>query len=108
MPWWMPPNERIDHYHHYLDPEVKVEIGKLRDLIIPKLEAIMSLADDLKAAMNVLADAVTEGITEIETLLTKIGNPGTSDADVSAAITQAQSLAQGIKDEVDKAKASAP
>jgi hypothetical protein len=98
MSWWSYDSNR----------EVLIEIQKLNRVIIDIRRIFMSLADDLKAAMADLTAAVTDGITEIETLLTKIGNPGTSDADVSAAIAQAQSIAQGIRAEVDKAKAAAP
>lgn len=69
---------------------------------------IMSALDDLKAAIADLGTAVTDGITEIEALLAKITAPGTSDADVQAAVAQITGITAGIKDEVAKAKSVSP
>ncbi len=103
---------RFDHHHYrHNDPRVDARLGVIEQklgLILANQEKIMALADDLKAAMTDLSTAVTDGIAEIEALLTKIANPGTSDADVAAAIAQAQGIASGIRAEVDKAKAAAP
>lgn len=77
-------------------------------LIYEQLRHIMSALTDLQAAIATLATNVSDGVAEIETLLAKITNPGTSDADVAAATAQISSIATAIKTEVDKARATAP
>jgi hypothetical protein len=72
------------------------------------LEKIMSAADDLKAAIADLATELTANNAEIDALLTKIGTPGTSDADIAAAVTSIRDLIASNKTEVDKAKAAVP
>ena len=69
---------------------------------------IMSALDDLKAALSGLAGAVSDGVAEIEVLLGKIVAPGTSDADVEAAVAQIQEITKTIADEVAKAQAASP
>ena len=69
---------------------------------------IMAAVDDLKAAIADLATELASNNAEIETLLTKITAPGTSDADVAAAVAQIRGLISDNKAEVDKAKAAAP
>ncbi len=78
------------------------------DLISQQGTKAMAAIDDLKAAVSGLASAVTDGINEIETLLAKIQNPTSTDADVAAAATQISAITQSIKDEVAKATAAAP
>lgn len=68
----------------------------------------MAAVDDLKAAIADLATELADNNAEIETLLTKITAPGTSDADVAAAVAQIRGLIVDNKAEVDKAKAAAP
>lgn len=68
----------------------------------------MSALSDAQAALADLATAVTDGVSEIETLLAKIGNPGTSDADVAKLTAQIGDIATAIKTEVAKARSAAP
>ena len=68
----------------------------------------MSAADDLKAAIADLTTALEANNAEIDALLTKITTPGTSDADVQAAVTQIRSLISTNAAEVAKAQAAAP
>ncbi len=66
----------------------------------------MSAADDLKAAIADLATELADNNAEIEALLAKITAPGTSDADVAAAVASIRGLIADNKTEVDKAKAA--
>jgi hypothetical protein len=68
----------------------------------------MSAIDDLKAAITDMQSNVNDAVAEIEVLLAKISNPGSSDTDIAAATDQIRALAAAIKTEVDKAKAAAP
>lgn len=68
----------------------------------------MSAAEDLKSAIADLATELAENNAEIEALLGKITAPGTSDADVQAAVVQIRQLIADNKTEVDKAKSVAP
>lgn len=68
----------------------------------------MAALDDLKAAIADLATELSDNNTEIETLLGKITTPGTSDADVAAAVQSIRDLIATNKAEVDKAKAAVP
>lgn len=77
-------------------------------LILCQLEIIMSALSDLKDAISELTTTVQDSNAEIETLLTKITTPGTSDADIAAAVQSIKDLGAGIRAEVDKAKAAAP
>src|SRR5450631_1153369 len=76
--------------------------------IIANQERIMAAIDDLKAALADLATELASNNAEIETLLTKITAPQTSDADVAAAVAQIRSLISDNKTEVAKAQAAAP
>lgn len=73
-----------------------------------KEDHIMSALTDLKDAISALGDSVTSAVAEIEALLAKIVAPGTSDADVAAAVAQIKTLTQSISDEVAKAQAASP
>lgn len=64
----------------------------------------MSALDDLKGTVSDLAAQLDANTAEIEDLLTKITAPGTSDADVEAAVTQIRTLIDANKAEVAKAK----
>lgn len=68
----------------------------------------MSALDDLKSALADLATSVAANNTEIEALLAKIVNPGTSDADVEAAVTSIRGLIAANTAELAKAQAAAP
>lgn len=68
----------------------------------------MAAVDDLKSAIADLATELADNNAEIEALLTKITTPGTSDADVAAAVASIRDLIASNKAEVDKAKAAAP
>ena len=68
----------------------------------------MAAIDDLKAALADLATELASNNAEIETLLTKITAPQTTDADVAAAVAQIRSLISDNKTEVAKAQAAAP
>lgn len=68
----------------------------------------MSALDDLKSAIADLGTQLTANNAEIDTLLTKITAPGTSDADVAAAVQSIRDLTAANKAEVDKAAAAAP
>jgi chromosome segregation ATPase len=72
------------------------------------MEKMMSALTDLKAALDDLATQLVVNNAEIETLLTKITTPGTSDADVEAAVTQIRSLITDNAAEVAKAQTTAP
>ena len=68
----------------------------------------MAAIDDLKAAIADLATQLAANNTEIDLLLTKITTPGTSDADIAAAVQSIRDLTAATKAEVDKAAAAAP
>lgn len=89
--------DRMELSHHDL----------IRFLFVQEKE-IMSALDDLKASIADLTTIITDAVSEIETLLGKITTPGTSDADVQAAVSQIQAITGSIKTEVAKARAAAP
>jgi len=64
----------------------------------------MSALTDLQDSLAALATTVSSTTSEIETLLGKITAPGTSDADIEAAVAQIKSLTQTLNDEVTKAQ----
>lgn len=66
----------------------------------------MSALDDLKSAITDLGAQFTANNAEIETLLTRITTPGTSDADIAAATQSIRDLITANKAEVDKATAA--
>lgn len=66
----------------------------------------MSAIDDLKAAIADLSTQLDANNTEIEALLGKIATPGTSDADIAAAVASIRGLISTNAAEVDKAKAA--
>ena len=68
----------------------------------------MAAIDDLKAAIADLGTQIDTNNAEIETLLTKIGTPGTSDADIATAVQSIRDIIAKNKAEVDKAAAAAP
>ena len=70
--------------------------------IIVNQEKIMSALSDLQASIADLGTAVTAATAGIDKLLATIVAPGTSDADVEAAVTQIKSLTAGINAEVAK------
>ncbi len=78
------------------------------DRVLHNQGAIMSALDDLKSALADLATQLTANNAEMETLLAKITAPGTSDADVEAAVASIRDLIASNKAEVDKAAAAAP
>ena len=67
---------------------------------------LMAAIDDLKSAINDLSTQLAANNAEIETLLTKITTPGTSDADIAAAVQSIRDLTAANKTEVDKATAA--
>lgn len=89
-------------------PEVGQGLKELKDLIIKNQESFMSKADELKAAIDDMAAAVSEAVVEIEAQLQVIANPGTSDADVDAAIARIRDMTATMKTEVDHLKADNP
>jgi chromosome segregation ATPase len=97
--------QRIELYHHI---ELPTALLAKVDLLLTRTEKIMSALTDLKAALDDLATQLVVNNAEIETLLTKITTPGTSDADVEAAVTQIRSLITDNAAEVAKAQAAAP
>jgi chromosome segregation ATPase len=101
---------RFDVHHHIgLTPEVSAQFYAFQHklgLILSNQEKTMSALDDLKSAIADLAAELADNNAEIETLLTKITTPGTSDADVQAAVTSIRALIADNKTEVDKAKAA--
>lgn len=104
MPWWNPQGDR-DH------AEVMGAIrglGKKLDLVSQKQEILMSKADDLKAAIDELATTIADNHTEVEAQLAIIANPGTSDADVDAAIARIRELNSSVKADVDRLKSDNP
>ena len=68
----------------------------------------MAAIDDLKAAQAELSTEVSRIAGEIDQLLTVIGNPGASDADVKAATDQAKALTAALKAASDKSDAAVP
>lgn len=101
---------RFDLYIHSA-PQVEARLRSVEhtlDLILINQEKIMSALDDLKSAIADLTTALTTNNTEIETLLTKITTPGTSDADVEAAVASIRDLITANAAEVAKAQAAAP
>jgi len=77
------------------------------DAILETQERIMSALTDLQAALTDLGTALTANNAEIDLLLTKITNPGTSDADVEAAVTSIRGLIAANATEVAKAQSTA-
>lgn len=73
-----------------------------------KQDKIMSALSDLQAAIVDLGTALTANNAEIDLLLTKITSPGTSDADIAAAVTSIRGLITTNAAEVAKAQAAAP
>jgi chromosome segregation ATPase len=88
--------------------EFFLRIDDKLDAITATMEKMMSALTDLKAALDDLANQLVVNNAEIETLLTKITTPGTSDADVEAAVTQIRSLITDNAAEVAKAQTAAP
>lgn len=68
----------------------------------------MSALTNLQASIQDLATTVTDGIAEIETLLTKITTPGASELDIQASADQIATIAAAIKAEVQKARTAQP
>jgi predicted nucleic acid-binding Zn-ribbon protein len=101
---------RIDH-HHTFDLAIVVELREANRNIRQlnkHLENIMTAIQDLNKVIADLSAAINDATTEIEALLAKITNPGTSDADVEAAAASIQGIVTGLNQEVAKAKATAP
>lgn len=73
-----------------------------------EMQRMATALDDLKQAITDLSTQIDTNNAEIETLLTKITAPGTSDADVQAAVQQIRDITARNKAEVDKAVAAAP
>ena len=102
------------HHRHREDDPIVTAPGWAQELyfmalhIIENQEKTMAAIDDLKAAIADLATELTANNAEIDALLTKIGTPGTSDADVAAAVASIRDLIASNKTEVDKAKAAVP
>lgn len=88
--------------------EMLQRIEQKLDAASATMEKMMSALTDLKAALDDLATQLVVNNAEIETLLTKITTPGTSDADVEAAVTQIRSLITDNAAEVAKAQTTAP
>lgn len=93
---------------HCDDPIEPAWVVRLETRLDKHMETIVAAVDDLKAAIADLATELADNNAEIETLLTKITTPGTSDADVAAAVASIRGLISDNKAEVDKAKAAAP
>jgi chromosome segregation ATPase len=74
------------------------------DTVLTREEKIMAAGDDLKAAVADLATELNTNNLEIEALLTKITAPGTSDADVEAAVATIRQLISDNSAEVNKAQ----
>lgn len=100
------------HHHHKTDapyasaPAYAIELRHILGLILTNQEKIMPAIDDLKAAIADLTSELSDNNAEIEALLGKITTPGTSDADVAAAVQSIRDLIAANKTEVDKAKAA--
>ncbi len=84
------------------------DIENKLDLLLARSKHIMSALTDLQASVADLGTAVTANTAEIDRLLTKITAPGTSDADVEAAVESIKSLTAGINAEVAKSQAALP
>lgn len=93
----------MKHRHHVWDgaPPWAFEIRST-------LEEVLSKLDDMNAALDDLTKAQAANFAEMDLLLTKIGAPGTSDADVDAAIGRIRALIAASNDEVAKAQGQVP
>jgi chromosome segregation ATPase len=87
-------------------PSHAIELRHILGLILTNQEKQMAAIDDLKAAIADLTTELADNNAEIEALLSKITAPGTSDADVAAAVQSIRDLIASNKAEVDKAKAA--
>ncbi len=76
------------------------------DTVLTREGILMAASDDLKAAVADLATELNQNNLEIEALLTKITAPGTSDADVEAAVATIRQLITDNAAEVAKAQAA--
>lgn len=95
----------------HLDPETTVLLRTIKqqlDQILQDQEKIMAAIDDLKAAQDELSTEVTRIAGEIDQLLAVIGNPGTSDADVKAAVDRTRQLTAALRAASDKSDAAVP
>jgi len=94
--------------HHRRDnpwdeaPAWAIELREISLINLNLQEAIMAASDDLKAAVADLSAQMTVNNTAIDGLLAKITAPGTSDADIQAAVSQIHSLIDGNKAELAK------
>jgi hypothetical protein len=101
-----------DH-HHNDDPlagasPVEVECFFMLAYIIENQERMEKIMSDLTDAVDALDAALTKNNAEIETLLTKITAPATTDAEVAAAVARIRTLTAANTDEVAKAQAATP
>lgn len=81
---------------------------QITHLLVHMEKRLMAAIDDLKSAIADLSAQLASNNAEIETLLTRITTPGTSDADIAAAAQSIRDLTASNKAEVDKAVAAAP
>lgn len=102
--------ERIDQLEDKLNRllDQRHEPTQIEHLFKHLEKTIMAAIDDLKAAIADLSTQIDTNNAEIETLLTKITTPGTSDADIAAAVQSIRDITAKNKAEVDKAVATVP
>lgn len=98
----------VNTTYHYPGIDVSLEVSRKLDVVIRRMERLMALVDDLKTAITDLTSETTRIASEIDQLITKIGAPGTSDADVQAAIDQVKGLTGQLKAASDKSDAAVP
>ena len=94
------------HVHHHV--ELSPQVRALFDTIFHKLGHLENQMSDLSDALDALEATMTKNNAEIETLLTKIAAPQTTDADTKAAVDRIRALTAATAAEVDKAQAAAP
>lgn len=105
-------NERLDEIERFFERLLLPAAGGTDHAVLHHLiqmeKRLMSALTDLKDAIAELGNQLATNNAEIETLLTKITTPGTSDADIQDAVASIRSLTAANKAEVDKAAAAAP
>lgn len=103
-----------EHERHVIDGmrtelhEVRRGVDKLKALIKEGFETMASRAAEMNAALDKLATIVTEGMAEIEKQMTVIADPGTSEADMDAAITRVNGIVSTVQAGVDRLKSDNP
>lgn len=83
-------------------PAWAVELGVIGIIIVDNQERLMSALTDLQSAIADLQTQLAANNAAIDGLLSTITAPGTSDADVEAAVTQIRTIIDANKAELAK------